>query len=251
MRLAPMDNISPALLDFSSSHEERKFNLGAILHAVGTDYDTTANVANWGQAELIYVANADVAITPGTVVTIDKNFRVTASAAAASMVNTGQGVAIALTNFAAGSTTVQYGWVLRRGTCPAQFSVAATAGAVYCGTAGKLTPTAANGAQLLNARTLIAGAATFTRTGKTKSGSSRVEFANVAGMYPGQAISGTGIPANSVISSVDPDGRGVLIGSAIGALVTATATGSVTCTMTNTGYGIVHISYPVVQSQVV
>lgn len=249
MRLAPMDNIAPALLDFSASHDERKLNLGAIIHAVGTDYDTTANVANWGQAELIYVANADVAILPGTVVAIDKNFRVTATPAAASLVNTGRGVAVALTNFAAGSTTVQYGWVLRRGTCPARFSVAATAGAVYVGTAGNLTPTAANGAQLTNAQTLIAAAATFTRTGRTKSGSSRVEFSNVAGMYPGQAISGTGIPASSVISSVDPDGRGVLIGSAIGTLVTATATGSVTCTMTNTGFGIVHISYPSVQTQ--
>lgn len=249
MRLTPMENIAPALLDFSSSHDERKLNLGAIIHAAGTDYDTTANVANWGQAELIYAANAGAAILPGTPVTIDKNFRVTATPAAASLANSGRPIAVALTNFAAGSTTVQYGWILRRGTCPARFSVAATVGAVFCGTSGNLTPTAANGAQLLGAQTLIAGNATFTRVGRTKAGSARVEFSSVAGMFPGQAIAGTGIPANSVISSLDADGRSVWIGSDIGTLVNATGTASVTCTMTNTGFGIVHISYPVVQSQ--
>jgi hypothetical protein len=250
MRLVPMDNIAPVLLDFSSSHDTRKLNLGSIIHASGTDYDTTANVANWGQAELIYVAyTGSAALLPGSAVTVDKNFRISLTAAQASMVNTAQPVGFALTNFSAGNVTEQYGWMLRRGVCPAAFSVAATAGAVYCGAAGNLTPTAANGAQLHAARTIIAAAATFTRTGRTKSGSARVEFSHVTGMFPGQAISGTGIPSSSVISSIDTDGRSVWIGSAIGTLVNATATGSVTCTMTNTGYGIVAVAYPSVQTQ--
>lgn len=251
MRLAPLDTLVGSLLDFSTSSSEKKFQLGTPIAAAGTDYDTTANVANWGLCELVYVANASVAIPPGTVCVIDKNFRVVASAAAASQVGTGQQVYVAITNFSAGSTDVQYGWVLRRGICPVSFSVAATTGKVYGGTAGKLTPTAANGAQLLNAVTLIAGASTFTRTGRTQSGSSKVKFSTVAGMYVGQAISGTGIPASSVISAIDPDGTGVYIGSAVGTLVTATATGSVTVTMTNTNFGIVHLDGACFQSQVV
>lgn len=242
MRMAPMSALAGKLLDFSLSSDVRVHQPGMVMDAAGTDYSTTANVSNWGAAELMYVSsNGAAVLIPGTMVQIDKDFRITATAAAASEVNLGKPLYVTLTNFAIGSTTEQYGWVLRRGICPVLFSVAATVGAVYLGTAGKLTPTLQAGGQLLNARTLIAAVSTFTRTGATLSGSSIVKFANVAGMYVGQAISGTGIPASSVISAINPDGTSVLIGSAIGTLVTATATGSVTVTLTNTGYGIVQL----------
>lgn len=251
MRLAPIDLVAPRLLDFSTSDDVPEMGRGAIIAAVGTDFDTTANVANWGECELMYVSsNGAAVINPGTVVLIDKNFRISATAVAATEANKGKPIFIALTNFAIGSTTEQYGWVLRSGICPVQFSVAATTGPAYFGTAGKLTPTAAIGAQVINAATLIAAASTFTRSGLTKSGSSKVKFGNVAGMYVGQAISGTGIPASSVISAIDSDGTSVYIGSAIGTLVTATATGTVTVTLTNTGYGIVQLDRPAGQTQI-
>jgi hypothetical protein len=249
MRLAPMDGLSK-LLDFSSSTDTPPFHLGAILNAAGTMYDTTSNVANWGACELMCVANASIAILPGTVVHWDKNFRVLATAAAASELGLGSPVGIAVTNFSAGSTTEQYGWIIVSGVTPAKFSVAATTGKVYMGTAGLLTPTQGAGIQLMSASTIIAGASTFTRTGKTQTGSSAVKFAHTAGMYVGQAISGTGIPASSVISALPTDGTSVLIGSAVGTLVTATASASVTCTMTNTSHGIVQISRPFVQGQI-
>lgn len=242
MRMAPIDNLAGKLLDFSGSTDVAVHQRGYPLMATGTDYSTTANVANWGAAELMYVGfTGAAALIPGTMCVIDKDFRIAATAVAATEASQGKPLYVTLTNFAIGSTTEQYGWVLRRGICPVRFSVAATVGAVYLGTAGVLTPTLAAGAQLLNARTLIAAVSTFTRTGQTQSGSSRVKFGSVAGMYVGQAISGTGIPASSVISAVDPDGTSVWIGSAVGTLVTATATGSVTVTMTNTGYGIVQL----------
>lgn len=250
MRLAPISALGPKLLDFSTSDDVQEMQLGTPIMATGTDYDTTANVANWGLCELVYVANASVAIVPGTVVVIDKNFRVVASAAAATQANTGQPCYIALTNFGVGSTTVQYGWVLRRGIAPARFTVAATAGRVFAGAAGVFTPTAAAGVQVLNAITLIAAASTFTRLGSTKTGSAKVGFSNVGGMYVGQAISGTGIPASSVISAIDPSGNAVWIGSAVGTLVNATATASVTVTMTNTGFGIVQVDSPFYQGQI-
>ncbi len=250
MRLSPLSILAPKLLDFSVSDDEKNLQLGTIVTATGTDYDTTANVANWGFCELMYVANASVAILPGAVVVMDKNFRVVAAATSTVEANTGKSIFVALTHFAVGSTTEQYGWVLRNGVCPVRFSVAATTGRVFMGSAGFFTPTAAVGTQVIGALTLIAGASTFTHPGKTRTGSSRVEFANVAGMYPGQAISGTGIPGSSVISSVDPDGRGVIIGSAVGTPVTATASASVTCTLTNTGYGIVQLRSPAVQTQI-
>jgi hypothetical protein len=248
MRLAPVSTIGPRLLDFSTSDDVQKLGLGTTIEATGTDYDTTANVANWGAAELVYVANASVAILPGALVVMDKNFRVVATAA--SEANSGKPVYVALTHFAAGSTTIQYGWVLRRGICPVKYSVAATTGRVFGGTAGLATPTAAVGVQILNAICLIAAASTFTRAGTTRTGSSLVRFSSVAGMYPGQAISGSGVPGSSVISSIDPAGNGVIIGSAVGTPVAATASATVTCTMTNTGHGIVQVDCPVFQSQI-
>jgi hypothetical protein len=181
---------------------------------------------------------------------MDKNFAVVASAAAATQANTGQSVYVALTNFAVGSTTPQYGWVMRRGIAPVRYGVAATAGRVFASTAGLATPTAAAGVQILSATCLIAAASTFTQQGRTVVGSSRVNFSNVAGMYPGQAISGTGIPASSVISSIDPNGTTIIIGSAVGTPVTATAAGNATMTFTNTGYGICMIDGPFYQGQI-
>lgn len=250
MRLTPISMLAPRLLDFSVSDDVQELALGTIVEASSSDYDTTANVANWGMAELVYVRNASVAILPGTICVIDKNFSVVASAAAASEANTGKPLFIAVTNFAAGSTTTQYGWVLRRGIAPVRYSVAATAGRVFAGTAGNATPTAAAGVQIMNAQCLIAAASTFTRSVTTRAGSSKVKTASVAGMYPGQAISGTGIPASSVISAIDPSGNSIIIGSAVGTPVNATATGTVTATMTNTGFGIVQCDYPVMQSQI-
>jgi hypothetical protein len=250
MRLAPLNTVGPRLLDFSVSDDVQAMALGTVIEAGGSDYDTTANVANWGMAELVYVANASVAILPGTLCVVDKNFRVVASAAAATEANTGKPVFVALTHFAVGSTTVQYGWVLRRGVAPVRYGVAATAGRVFAGAAGVATPTAAAGVQILNAQCLIAAASTFTRTGKTQTGSSKVRFAHVAGMYVGQAISGTGIPGSSVISAIDPNGVDVVIGSAVGTPVNATASASVTVTLTNTGFGIVQLDYPFYQGQI-
>ena len=249
MRLASTGVLTGSLLDFSVSSDTKEQQMGQTFAASGTDYDSTANVANWGDAELVYVSSVQAAaITPGTLVVLDKNFRIAATAA--SEANTGRPVHVALTNFAIGSTTEQYGWVMRSGMCPVKYSVAATTGNVYGGTAGAATPTAAAGVQILNARCLIAGASTFTRSGTTRNGSSVVKFGNVAGMYVGQAISGTGIPASSVISSIDPNGTWAVIGSAIGTPVSATATGTVTVTMTNTGYGICQIDRPTFQSQI-
>lgn len=250
MRLAPMNVLGPRHLDFSSSDSVQEMGLGTIVNAAGTDYDVTANVANWGLAELIYLANASVAILPGTLLNIDKNFRVTATAAAATEANSGKALYVATTNFALGTTDVQYGWVMRRGVTPVRYSVAATTGRVFAGAAGTATPTAAVGAQILNAQCLIGSAATFTRLGKTQTGSSKVRFASIHGMFVGQAISGTGIPAASVISSMDPGGLFVEIGSAVGTLVTATASASVTATLTNTGFGIVQLALPFFQGQI-
>lgn len=249
MRLAPIDAAVQRLLDFSTSSDVPLLRVGTMMNATGTDFDTTANVSNWGAAEIMSVSsNGAAAIPPGSLVIIDKNFRI--SLTAASQANKGSPVYVTLTNFQVGSVTEQYGWVLRSGICPVAYSVAATVGNVYGGTAGKATPTAAAGVQILNAICLTAAIATFTRNMVTRNGSSLVKMGNLGGVFVGQAVSGTGIPASSVVSAMNPDGTSFIIGSAVGVPVSATATGNAVATFTNTNFGIVQMDRPTFQSQI-
>jgi hypothetical protein len=253
MRLAPIGAVSGALLDFSTSvdvpttgysgGEASQFTPGALIHAAPTDgVDTGTNVPNWGVCELLWVLNSSTAITPGKLVALDKDFNIVVNPVTA---NTGRPVYVALTSFAAGSTTRQGGWVLRSGIAPVSYSVAATAGPVYQGTAGNATPTAANGLQINNSTCLIAAASAFTRAGcTTQNGGLFLKMPRVNGCFIGQAVSGTGIAASSTVSSIDPGGLGVTLNNAM------TATGTVTATFTPTGFGIVHLDRPFVQGQV-
>ena len=63
---------------------------------------------------------------------------------------------------------------------------------------------------------------------------------------------GTGVPASTVVAKLDPDGRTVYTGSAVGTLgdKNSTATGSITLTGTWTGYSVCQIAYPFSQGQI-
>ena len=248
MRLTPIGALGPRLLDFGVSDSTQRMAVGTPLLAAGTDFSTTASVPNWGECELVYVRYASATvIDPGRLLHVDKNFTILDMPNTA---NTGRPVLVALSRFTAGDTNVQYGWAIRAGICPVQYSVAATTGAVYFAAAGQATPTLTAGKQILNATCLIAAAGSFTRTVQTLNGSSKVRMSNVAGVFVGQAISGTGIPASSVVSAIDPSGTAVTIGSAVGTPVAATATGSVTGTFTHTGFGICQLDRAFVQGNI-
>ena len=260
MRLAPI-TLAGSALDFSVSDDYTTTGggtsgytgiaPGTILEcAPTTGVDTTANVPNWGVCEVMYVLNTSAnTFIPGTLVNIDKDFAIS------TVPNTGlvgRPCYVTLTNFAAGNTTTQGGWVLSRGVAPVKYAVAATAGPAYISTtAGQATPTnPTGGKQIIGATCLIAASGSFTRTVQTQTASSRVLVTNMAGVFVGQAISGTGIPASSVVSAINADGNSLVIGSAVGTPVNATATGSVTGTFTHTGYGICHINNPQVQGSI-
>lgn len=260
MRLAPVNSLTGVLLNFNESEDvpttgfgpngtSSRFKPGTLLNASATDdVDTTANVPNWGMAELLYVLyTGAAAINPGRVVIVDKDFAIADCPTAA---NTGRSVFIALTRFRPGNVTRQGGWVLAAGVAPVQYPTAAVGAlGISSATAGIAAANSA-GRQILNAQTIIAAAGSFTRQITTVNGSSFVRMQRVNGLYLGQAISGTGIPASSVISSIDPGGNGVVIGSAIGTPVAATASGSVTGTFTHTGFGIVQLDRPFVQGAI-
>lgn len=253
MRLAPIGTPVGNLLDFSSSVEYTTtaggtsgyegLAPGTVIQAAPASGGiiTTAGVPNWIASELMWVVNtSSTTFVPGKLVTIDKNCAISALATTP---NTGAPVYVTLTNFSAGDVTTQGGWVLRRGIAPVTFSVAATAGAVFVGTAGNATPTAAAGKQILNATTLIAAATTFTRTVTTKANSAILTMATTQGMFPGQTITATGT-SGLTVSQVNPDGYTLTMSG------NATATGTVTGTFTPTGYGIVQIDNAFVQGQI-
>jgi hypothetical protein len=71
------------------------------------------------------------------------------------------------------------------------------------------------------------------------------------GWFLGAALSGTGIPASTVVAKLDPDGKTVYMGSAVGTVdKTATASGAVTVTATFTGYSVGHIEAPFAQGAI-
>ena len=243
MRLAPMTGLTGGLIGFGDSSEDvSKFTLGAMLQAAPTDgVDTGSNVPNWGLCELVWVRSTSAtAIAAGRLVHLDKNFTILDVPDTA---NTGRPVYVSLSNFAAGDSTTQYGWVLRSGICPVQYAVAATAGAVYVTDAGQATPTASDGQQLLNATCLIAAASAFTRSGTTQNGSTLVKLARTNGIFYDVTVTGTGVPASTEVSKVGPSTNEIVINNA------ATASGTVTLTFTPTGYGIVHLDRAFIQGQ--
>lgn len=244
MRLAPINGLTGRLLDFGDSSDQTdRFNLGTNIYCAPTDgVDTGTNVPNWGMCEVIWVrSTSSSTFNPGRLLTLDKDYTI---ADVPNTGNTGRQVYVSLSKWAAGNVTTQYGWVLRAGICPVQFAVAATAGAVFVGAAGQATPTAAAGKQILNAVTLIAAASAFTRTITTQNGSGIVKLSRTNGIFFDITVSGTGVPASTEVSAIDPSGQQITINN------NATATGTVTGTFTPTGYGIVHLDRAFVQGQI-
>jgi hypothetical protein len=105
---------------------------------------------------------------------------------------------------------------------------------------------------MVNVHNLKAATATTTVTANTVNGTGVVTTNGYDGFFIGMALSGTGIPASTVVAKLDPDGRTIYTGSAIGTLgdKNSTATGTITLTGTYTGFGAGYIQYPSTSSAV-
>lgn len=256
MRLASASGvITGKLLDFSNSDDfpttgwqggaSEKIAPGTPLLAVPMDGpDTTANVANWGPSELVYVLNTGAAVAPGRLVHIDQTFLISDIPAFTGL--TGRPVYVTLTNFSAGTTTRQGGWVLRAGICPVQSTGSQPVGPIYSSGSSGISqftnPT--GGRQIINATCLIASASTFTRTLTTRNGLKQLAVPRVNGLYIGQSVSGTGIAALSTIAGIDPGGLYVNLSSAM------TAGGVAVITFTNTNFGICQVDRACIQGSI-
>lgn len=203
----------------------------------------------YGGMELIYLLAGATAIPSGTVLQWDKDFVAIANPATA---NTGAPVA-----FSSFNPTVPIGtyfWAQVSGKLPvlSATSVAAlTPIGIHASTAGSLN-TLGNGRQLMNANVVLAATGTIAKTAQTKNGSSTITVTDASGWFQGLPLSGTGIPASTIVGSIAADNRTVTMYQSGGTTAQlATATGSITATGTLTGYVLIDARNAFVQGQTV
>lgn len=201
----------------------------------------------WGFGEFIYVKSND-AILKGSLVAIG-----TAPTYLGTLLpsTAGQGFpfGVAMNAIPSGS----YGWLQISGACVYKTNATVSADTAIAVAAAGIAGTLAAGKQLLNTRNVKSATATVTVTAQTTLNNGVLVCApGYDGFFLGMALSGTGIPASTVVAALDPDGRRIYTGSAIGTTgdKNSTASGSITLTGTYTGFGQGYITYPFAQGQI-
>lgn len=213
----------------------------------------------WGGVEFLYAqasatinAWAPCALTPALV-----NGRWQFQAApVANTANQVRPLAVAIQQMAAN----QFGWFAVGGLVPvASNASVATATPLGIAAAGLLGADSA-GKEVLNAINIAAATTTVTKNCFVTANSPQIRVTGnntIDGLFIGVAISGTGIPANAVVQTLDPDGRTFTISTGpgvAGAPLNATGTGGVVLTGTyNDGtnfYNIAHINRPFAQGRI-
>lgn len=213
----------------------QRFPLGTKIEAVDS---------YWGQGTFLYCKSAD-AVLKGSWVTWDESFNIVLLPNTA---NQGFPCGVAMAPSASGT----YGWVQVEGRAVYKTSATVAADAAIGLTAAGIVGANTAGKQILGVRNRIAATGTATVTGTTTTGSAAIETSGYAGFFLGMALSGTGIPASTVVAKLDPNGRTIYTGSAIGTVgdKNATASGTVTVTGTYTGYGSGILQTPIQQGAI-
>lgn len=212
-------------------------------HQLGTTI--TAVDPFWGAGKFIYVKSND-AILKGSLVMWDEVYQGVLLPTTA-----GQGFPFGVAMAPAASGT--YCWLQVEGRAVYKTNATVAADTACAVAAAGIAGTLANGKQLVNFRNRVAATGTKTFTANTYNGLGYLLVPQgYDGAFLGMALSGTGVPGSTVVAGLDPDGKRILMGSAIGTFdKTATATGSITLTGTYTGYGSGLINNPFAQGQIV
>lgn len=238
MRLIVNGFMGATAVAYGLADTVQQFPLGVRAFGHPGDYSTVANVLN-ASGEFMY-CQVGGAVACGTPVTFNTNtFTI---AGIANTANLGCALGIAANRFTASG---QFGWVQVSGVAPVVNNGTFAADvAVFIVAAGTLSSTVAAGKQILGARSLIAAAATFTKSCETVNGSTQLKVPNTDGLFAGLAVSGTGIAA-SVINDIDPGTNLVTLSAAM----TANGKG-ITTTFTYTNLGALVMNHPLAQGQI-
>jgi hypothetical protein len=195
----------------------------------------------WGYGKFMYI-ESDAAILKGSLVVVGvmPTFLGTLLPSTASL---GRPFGVAMAPMADGT----FGWIQLVGHAVYKTSATVAAdAAVGIGTAGMIGAYSTLKG-LVGVRNLVAATGTTTWTANTQNGKGYIDVPNgYDGAFVGMALSGSGVPASTVVAKLDPNGTRIYTGSAIGTLgdKNSTATGSITLTGTYTGYGAGHITFP-------
>ena len=149
-----------------------------------------------------------------------------------------------------GMTSGDYGWFQMSGLVPVSCGASVAADTSFGITAAGQGGAVAAGKQILNARVMVAAAATVVKAGANGvSGSTVIQVPNSDGWFVGAYLSGTGVGAAAIISSIDPSGRYVTATVANSAAIVGT---SVTATYNNATifYNVAHINRPFAQGAI-
>ena len=198
----------------------------------------------WGEGVFVYV-KSNAAIIKGSLVAWNQLYEGVLLPSTA-----GQGFpfGVAMAPMASGT----FGWVQVSGRCVYKTNATVAADAAIGVAAAGVAGTNTAGKQLLGVRNVVAATGTITSQANTMIGSGKLVTPGYDGFFLGMALSGTGIPASTVVARLDPDGFTIYTGSAIGTLgdKNATASGSITLTGTYTGYGSGMINNPFCQGAI-
>lgn len=206
---------------------------------------TVVGVDNfWGQGEFMYIKSND-AILKGSLVTWDELCQGTLLPSTALQ---GFPFGVAMAPMASGT----YGWIQVSGRAVYKTNATVAADAAVAVAAAGIAGASATGKQLVGVRNCISATGTKTFTAQTFNGLNKLFVTNgYDGAFLGMALSGTGIPASTVVAALDPDGKTILMGTSIGtADKLATASGNITLTGTYTGYGSGVLSRPFAQGAI-
>ena len=194
----------------------------------------------WGGGTFIYFKSGD-AILKGSAVVLDE---VNTGVLLPSTVTQGFAFGIAMAPMASGT----YGWMQVAGRAVYKTNATVAADGVLAIAAAGILGATATGKQVLGIRNRKSATGTESLTlVQTTTGAGTLFCPNgYDGVFLGGALSGTGIPASTVAAKLGSDGKTIYMGSAIGTTndKVATATGSITLTVTYTGYGSGVLDHP-------
>jgi len=186
----------------------------------------------WGGGTFVYFKSND-AILKGSIVVLDELGQ---GALLPSAVTQGFSFGVAMAPTASG----EYGWMQVAGRAVYKTNATVAADGVLAIAAAGILGATATGKQVIGIRNRKSATGTETVTANTTNTLGTLYCPNgYDGLFLGAALSGTGIPASTVVAKLGSDGKTVYMGSAIGTTgdKLATATGSITLTATYTGYG--------------
>jgi len=194
----------------------------------------------WGGGSFVYFKSGD-AILKGSAVVLDEQFT---GVLLPSAVTQGFSFGISMAPAASGT----YGWLQVAGRAVYKTNATVAADGVLAIAAAGILGATATGKQVLGIRNRKSATGTESITAVNTTNGTGVLYCTNGydGAFLGAALSGTGIPASTVVAKLGSDGKTIFTGSAIGTLgdKNSTASGSITLTVTYTGFGSGVIDHP-------